>query len=456
MKRIFPARSPLALPTVLFMTSRVSSQWVATMLLSLLLILASFSLNAKNIQEIDHIVAIVNDDVVTYSELTKQTLLIKQRIAQRNVNLPPDDVLQKQILEQLIIERLQIQTAKRAGIRVDDESVNKVISNIAAENKMNLNQFREILIQDGFTFEEFREKIRREIMINQLRKSQVQNKVTVSESEIDNFLAGLATQKDSNNELHLAHILIALPSAAASPAQIEATRNKAVAILTELQLGADFAQTAIAKSQGQHALEGGDLGWRKNNELPKVLSLATASLQQGEISNVLRSSNGFHIIQLLGRRTNTSRNVVQQTLARHILLRPNAILSGDEARKRLVNLRERIIVGEDFAQLARANSKDTASATNGGSLGWSRPGKMDPKFERVMASLKPGEISQPFQTQFGWHIVQVMSRRQHDDTLDSQREKARQQIGKRKSDEAIETMLRQLRTDAYVEIRLNQ
>lgn len=443
MKRIFSLCPPTAQRAHFF-------------LFSLLLILASFNSNAKNIQEIDHIVAIVNDDVVTYSELTKQTRLIKQRIAQRNVNLPPDDVLQKQILEQLIVERLQIQTAKRTGIRVDDESVNKVITNIASENKMDLNQFREILIQDGFTFEEFREKIRREIMINQLRKSQVQNKVTVSESEIDNFLAGLATQKDSNNELHLAHILIALPTAAASPAQIEATRKKAESILTEIQLGANFAQTALAKSQGQHALEGGDLGWRKNNELPKVLSLATAGMQKGEISGLLRSSNGFHIIQLIDRRSNTTRNVVQQTLARHILLRPNAILSSDEARQRLVNLRERIIGGEDFAQLARANSKDTASATNGGSLGWSRPGKMVAKFERVMDGLKPGEISQPFQTQFGWHIVQVMSRREHDDTLDSQREKARQQIGKRKSEEAIETMLRQLRSDAYVEIRLNQ
>jgi peptidyl-prolyl cis-trans isomerase SurA len=443
MKRLFSLCPPI-------------TQRVHLILFSSLLILASFSSNAKNIQEIDHIVAIVNDDVVTYSELSKQTRLIKQRIAQRNVNLPPDDVLQKQILEQLIVERLQIQTAKRTGIRVDDESVNKVITNIAAENNMDLNQFREILIQDGFTFEEFREKIRREIMINQLRKSQVQNKVTVSESEIDNFLASLVTQKDSNNELHLAHILVALPTAAASPAQIEATRKKAETILTDIQLGADFTQTAIAKSQGQHALDGGDLGWRKNNELPKVLSLATANMQKGEISGLLRSPNGFHIIQLIDRRSDTTRNVVQQTLARHILLRPNAILSSEEARQRLVNLRERIIGGEDFAQLARANSKDTASATNGGSLGWSRPGKMVPKFERVMDSLKPGEISQPFQTQFGWHIVQVMSRREHDNTLDSQREKARQQIGKRKSEEAIETMLRQLRSDAYVEIRLNQ
>lgn len=425
-------------------------------LFSALFSIFSFPLTAKTIQEIDHIVAIVNDDVVTYSELKKQTQLIKQRIMQRGVKLPPDEVLQKQILEQLIIERLQLQTAKRVGIRVDDESVNKVITNIAAENKMNLDQFREILKQDGFTFEDFREKIRREIIINQLRKSQVQNKVTVSESEIDNFLAGQASGKDSNEELHLAHILIALPDVAASPAQIQATRKKAETILAQLQLGADFAQTAVAKSQGQQALEGGDLGWRKTNEYPKVLALATANMQIGDISGILRSPNGFHIIKLLGRRSNKSDHIIQQTLARHILIRPNAVISSEEARQRLVNLRERILGGEDFAQVARANSKDTASATNGGSLGWISPGKMVPEFERVMDGLKPGEISEPFQTQFGWHIMQVMARRKHDDTLDSQREKVRRQIGKRKSDEAIETMLRQLRSDAYVEVRLNQ
>jgi len=443
MKRVFSQFQPATWRAQLFLTT-------------VLILLAVFNLEAKTIQEIDHIVAVVNDDVVTYSELKIQTQLIKQRITQRGVSLPPDDVLQKQILEQLIIERLQIQTANRAGIRVDDETVNKVITNIAAENRMTLDQFREILKQDGFTFEDFREKVRREIIINKLRKNQVQNKVSVSESEIDNFLASLATQKGSNDELHLAHILIALPEAAASPAQIEATRKKAEAVLAQIQLGADFAQTAIAKSQGQHALEGGDLGWRKTNEFPKVLALATANMQKGDISNILRSPNGFHIIKLIDRRSDTSRNLIQQTLARHILIRPNAVVSSEEARQQLVNLRERILGGEDFAQLARANSKDTASATDGGSLGWSSPGKMVPEFERVMDDLKPGKISEPFQTQFGWHIVQVMARREHDGTLDSQREKARQQIGKRKSDEAIETMLRQLRNDSYVEIRLNQ
>ncbi len=410
---------------------------------------------AAAVQEIDHIVAVVNDDVITYTELMHQTRLIKQQLKQRSAKLPPDNILQKQILEQMIMERLQLQIASRLGIRVDDETINKVINNIARDNNLTLPQFREVLSKDGYSFAEFREKIKQDIIINRLHKNRVEKNITVTEKEIDNYISNLSHRQGSHDEFHLAHILIALPEAA-SPEQIRAAQKKAEQVWQQLQKGADFAQTAIAVSQGRNALKGGDLGWRKAGQLPIIFSNIVFNMQPGDISKPIRSSSGFHIIKLLERRSDNSRHIVQQTLARHILIRPNEVLSSEEARQRLTKLRQRLLAGEDFAELARQYSDDTASATRGGSLGWVNPGTMVPRFEEEMNKLKPGEISEPFQTQFGWHIVQVMARRQHDETQKSKRQQARQLIGKRKRDEALQNWLRQIRSEAYVEYRLNQ
>jgi len=411
--------------------------------------------NRPMVREIDHVVAVVNDDVITNTELSRQTHMITQRIKQRGSRLPPTDVLQKQILEQMIIQRLQLQLAERMGIRVDDETINQVISNIARDNKLSLEQFRQVLERDGFAFAQFRQKIKQDIIISRLRKRRVQDKTHVTDTEVNNYLNNMANRKGSNDELHLAHILIAIPEAA-RPSEIQTAKEKAQTILNQLNVGADFAQTAIAASNGQRALEGGDLGWKKAGQLPTPFARAVTSMQQGDISGLIRSANGFHILKLLQRRSNDSRSIVKQTLARHILIRPNDVRSSGEARQRLEKVRQKLIEGGDFAQLARIHSDDTASAANGGSLGWNGKGKMVPEFEQVMDRLKPGEISKVFKTEFGWHIVQVMSRRQHDDTIESQRSKARQLIGKRKSGEAAESWLRQLRSEAYVELRLNQ
>lgn len=407
------------------------------------------------VQEIDHIVAITNDDVVTYTELEKRTHLVKQQLQGRQAKLPSDDILRKQILEQLIMERLQLQVAERVGIRVDDESINQVVNNIARENNLTLEQFREVLAREGYDFADFRENIRKDITISQLRKRRVENRVTVTEQEVDNYLINMTSQGGSNDEFHLGHILIAVPEAA-SPEQIQAARQRAEAILARLRLGADFAQTAIAESGGQRALEGGDLGWRKAGQMPSLFAESVMNMDVGSISDLIRSPSGFHIIKLLDRRTSEQRRTVQQTLARHILIRPNEVVSNDEARQRITRLYERIRTGADFGQLARASSDDTASAVEGGSLGWVNPGVMVPEFEEQMNKLQPGQISPPFESQFGWHIVQVMARRQHDDTQQFERMQARQLIGKRKAEDAVENWLREIRSEAYVEYRLNQ
>ena len=432
-------------------------RWLLFFCLSPFAVTASAQTHADKpvAQEIDHIVAVVNDDVITDTELEKRMHLVKQQLQRRQAKLPPDDVLRKQILEQLIMERLQLQVAERVGIRVDDESINKVVSNIARENHLTLEQFRDVLAREGYNFADFRNNIRKDITINQLRKRRVENRVTVTEQEVDNYLISMANQRGSNDEFHLGHILIGVPEAA-SPQQIQAAKQKAETILARLRLGADFAETAIAESGGQRALEGGDLGWRKAGQMPTLFAETVINMRVGDISDLIRSPSGFHIIKLLDRRTTEQRHTIEQTLARHILIRPNEVVSNEEAKQRITRLYERILAGADFAQLARASSDDTASAVNGGSLGWVNPGAMVPEFEEQMNKLQPGQISKPFETQFGWHIVQVMARRQRDDTQQFERMQARQLIGKRKSEDAVENWLREMRSEAYVEYRLNQ
>ena len=406
-------------------------------------------------RELDHIIAVVNDEVITSLELDKRVRLIKQQLKQKNTRLPSDSVLRRQILERMVIEQIQLQVAQRVGIRIDDETVNRVINNIARENRLTIEQFSQVLAKDGFDFPSFRQNIKNEITINQLRKRRVENKVTVTEQEVDNHLANISTRKGINDEYHLGHILIAVPEGA-TPTQIQAAKDETQKVLNRLRLGANFAETAIAVSAGQLALKGGDLGWRKGAQLPTLFSDVAVTMRVGDISEPIRSASGFHIIKVIDRRSSQKRHIVNQTLARHILIRPNQIISSNEARRRLQRIRDRILTGEDFAQLARAHSDDTGSAAKGGSLGWYNPGTMVPQFEETANKLKPGEISEPFRSNFGWHIVQVMSRRTHDDTQQFQRVQARQLIARRKTEEAVENWLREIRSESYVEYRINQ
>lgn len=413
------------------------------------------TLARPQIIELDHIVAVVNSDVITALELDERVQRVKQQLAQNNTSLPPEDVLRKQILERMVIEELQLQLAERKGIRVDDETVNQVVENIARENGLTLQQFRQVLEREGFGFPAFRENIRKEIMLTRLKRSEVENRINVSEAEIDSQVEKLRAQEGRDVEFRLAHILVALPEGA-SPQEVAAAQQEARQTVNRLRLGADFAQTAVAVSDGQQALQGGDLGWIKLGQLPSIFAETVPELEIGEITGPVRSSSGFHIVKVLDKRSEERKHIVEQTLARHILIKTDEVTSDEQARRRLLRLRERILNGADFGKLAQANSDDTGSAGQGGSLGWTNPGSFVPRFEQEMAKLEAGEISMPFKSRFGWHIVQVMSRRNKDDTADFLRNQARQQIEKRKTREEMESWLRRLREEAYVDLRLNQ
>jgi peptidyl-prolyl cis-trans isomerase SurA len=401
---------------------------------------------------LDRILAVVNNDVITQSDLDIQTRTVVQQLRQRNAELPPADVLQKQVLERAIMDRLQLQMAGRTGIRVDDDTLNRAIETIAKQNNLSIDQVREVLARDGFDFAAFREDIRDEIIISRLRQREVGNKVTVTDQEVQNHLDNQKVQGASaGNEYQIAQILIALPEAP-SPEQVQTAKEKAQKVLDDLRAGADFTQTATAVSDGQQALEGGGLGWRSAGQLPTIFTSVIPDMKPGDISELVRSPSGFHIVKLVDKRGDGA-SVIKQTQARHILIHTNELTSDQDAETRLAQLKQRIDGGEDMAALARANSEDAASAVNGGSLGWVSPGDLVPQFESVMNALEPGQTSDPFQTQFGWHVVQVVERRDHDNTDDLNKSKARESIRQRKGDEELQAWLRTLRDEAYIEFK---
>jgi len=403
--------------------------------------------------ELDKIIAVVNDDVIMQSELLEKVRTIKNQLREQGTSLPPTSILEKQVLDRLILNKLQTQMAAKTGIRVDDESLNRTISNIAAENQLSLSQFREVLESDDYSYEKFREDIRNEILTSRLRQRQVDNRISVSEREIENFLSNQEHQEGDDKEYRIAHILISIPENA-SAKQLTETKIRAEVVLDDLQNGKDFSQMATRYSQGQQALEGGDLGWRKGGQIPTLFTNFIADMQKGDVSELIRSPSGYHIIKLTDIRTSEV-HVITQTQARHILIRVDELVTEEDANLRLGQLKLRIDGGDDFGNLARGHSTDTVSAADGGDLGWISPGDLVPEFEQEMNSLKPGQISNPFKTQYGWHIVQVMGRREHDSTQDIKRARARSAIRKRKLDEARENWLRQMRDEAYVEYRLD-
>jgi len=388
------------------------------------------------------------------SELEEKVLTIKNQLREQGTSLPPSSILEKQVLDRLILTKLQTQMAANTGIRIDDETLNRTISNIAAENQLTLAQFREILESDNYSYEKFREDIRNEILISRLRQRQVDNRVVVSEREIENFLSSQALQDEFDKEYRLAHILIATPEGISIEKKATA-KQTAQKVLKELSAGQGFAQMAAAHSDGQQALDGGDLGWRKAGQVPTLFANFVADMQKGDVSELITSPSGYHIIKLTDVRA-SEQIVVTQTNARHILIRPNELITEDGAKVRLQQLKQRIEGGDDFAELAKGNSIDTVSAADGGNLGWVGPGDLVPQFEQIMDTLAPGEISNPFKTQFGFHIVQVLERRKHDSTEDVKRAKARNAIRQRKMEEARENWLREMRDEAYVEYRLER
>ena len=435
-------------------------------LLAMLLLLNSHSFAqdksaGKQPVLVDAIVAVVNTDVITLKELDDRVRLIEQRLKRQNTQMPPRETLQRQLLERMIVTRAQMQMARDSGIRVDDIMLDRAVSRIAEQNQLSLQTFRDQLERDGLSFARFREEIREEITLQRLREREVDNKLQIGESEVDNYLAASAGKNDAGQqEISLAQILVRVPENA-SPQQIAERRKRAETAVAQLKSGADFSKTAASFSDAGDALSGGDLGWRSVSRLPQLFVDAVEKINDGEIAPLVRSANGFHVLKLNGRRTATlakgaSGTMVQQTHARHILIKVNQIVSSAEARRKLVELRERLDnKAAKFEDLARLYSND-GSASKGGDLGWIYPGDTVPEFERAMNALSPSEVSQPIESPFGFHLIEVLERKTEEVSRERQRLMARQSLREQKLDEAYEDWLRQLRDRAYVEYRLDE
>ena len=402
---------------------------------------------------VNRIVAVVNDDIILSSELDNATRAIEKQLQEKGTPLPDQAVLDKEVLDKLIMESLQLQLAATNGITIDDSQLNAEIKELAENNGVSMTEFRNILERDGYSYQDFREDLRKQLTILQVRRMMVASTIKVNDQEIDNLLATLKSSGQGGVEYNLGHILIAIPEAA-SPGEVQATEARAEDTLRRLRGGADFAEVALVTSDSQTALEGGDLGWRNLGQLPSMFLDAVKSMQVGDISNLIRSSGSFHIIKLLGKRGD-ERHFVDQTKARHILIKTDEVNTDEDVQTRIKQLELRLRSGEDFATLALANSQDTLSAAKGGDLGWVNQGDTVPEFEEAMNGLAPGEISKPVKSEFGWHLIQVQERRTHDSTEEYERTKVRDLIRAKKYEEELFLWLRRLRDESYVEYRLD-
>ena len=401
---------------------------------------------------VDHIAVVVNDDVITRHELDSYLDKIKQQLKTQGTPLPAAKELEKQVLERMIIDMLQLQYAKESGVRIDDAQLDKALARIAQQNNFpSIAEFRVKLAKEGVDFKKFREEIRNEITFTRLREREVDSKLVVSDNEIENYLAMRNKQAGNSEELELAHILVQVPEQA-SAEKIQASKQRADQAWAQLNGGAPFAQVAAGFSDAKDGLQGGNLGWRTADRLPTIFQEALQNMKPGEISAVLRSPNAFHIIKLLNKRNTDAAVLITQTHARHILIKTSELTSESEARSRLAEIKRRIEGGADFAAQAKLYSED-GSAAQGGDLGWVSPGVFVAEFERAMNALKVGQISDLVQTEFGWHLIQVIERRNADVSVEQKKQQASAAIRSFKSDEAYQDWLRQLRDRAFVEYR---
>lgn len=433
------------------MRFRTSSRLMMGCLLLVAAIAQAQQAKPNAIVVIDRIIAVVNDEVITERELAARVDFALRQLTQQGTQPPPRHILERQLLERVINDRVQMQHARDTGTRVDDAELDRAMVRIAEQNKMTVAELRVTLAKDNVPYDKFREDIRSEITLSRLREREVAQKIVVTESEIDNFIQSQLAQP-GRDEFNVSHILVSVPEKA-SPEQLQARRERAEQALAQIRGGADFRQVAAAFSDGPEALQGGLIGWREASRLPALFLDALRPLQAGQLTELLRSPNGLHILRLNERRGGAAPIVVQQTRARHILVKTNELVSETEARNRILALKDRLDNKVDFAELARARSEDT-SASRGGDLNWLSPGDTVPEFEQAMDALKPGEISGPVRSPFGWHLIQVIERRNQDMTQEGQRMNARQTLRERKTDEAYQEWVRQLRDRAYVEQRL--
>jgi len=412
-----------------------------------------FSTRLYAIEEIDSVAIIVNDGIISHQQVNNQLNNFKRQLKLQGQSLPPEKLFKKQVIERIILDSIQLQHAKSQGISVDDLSLNKALEAIAESNNTSLEKMLKALESKGISYKSFREQTRKEMIIRQLQKRMIYSRVKVSQQEINIFLEQQKLSGEAaNDKYNIAHILIATPEAAA-PEDISLALEKAKKVVLKLKNGESFNDIALRYSDGRHALKGGKLGWRSAAQLPTLFLNTARSLNKDQISEPLRSAGGFHIIKLLDKKT--QQHIVKQTHARHILIKADEITSSDDARKKLTSIKKRLDQGEDFATLAAKFSQDPGSKNNGGDLGWATEGSFVPRFTEVMNSLKDNQISEPFKSQFGWHIIQVLERRQQDETEQLIRQKAELAIQNRKAEEELQLWLRRARDEAYVDYRMD-
>ncbi len=404
------------------------------------------------VRPVDRIMVVVNEGVITERELETRVEAISQQLQKQGTPLPPKEIFARQMLERLILETLQLQHAKDAGLKLDDQEIDRALDRIAKDNNLTKTELRDNLVKDGISFAKFRDEVKREMTVARVREVEVEGRVTISESEVDVEMAQQATRPQGEAEYLAAHILVRIPEGATNE-ELKSRQKRADEAFAALKKGSDFGQISATYSDAQEALTAGNLGWRTAAKLPNMFVDALQSLSKGETSAVLKSANGFHIIKLLDKRGQGAAQTVTQTHARHILIKVNDGQAEAAAKNRIQQLKDRIDNGADFAEIAKAFSEDL-SASKGGDLDWVYPGDTVPEFDRMMNSLQANQVSEPFLTNFGWHIIQVLERRDSEISADRNRVAARLGLRQRKADEAYQQWLLQLRDTAYVEYRL--
>jgi len=425
--------------------------WAAAMLLSMAAHAQTRDIGVHG-EMLDRIAAIVNDGLVLKSELDAQMDAVTKRLQEQKVELPSQSVLKQQVLDRLILQEIQAQHAKRVGLTVSDEQLNSALQEIASRNKIPFDQLPTALATQGVDYKQYRESMRKELTLSTLRQRDVIAHINVSPHDLEQFLTRQQTAA-ANDEFNVSHILLSLPEAA-TPQQLEEITKKAQDLAGRASKGEDFGQLAIANSNSQTALDGGQLGWRKGTQLPQFILDLVTRMKPGDVSEPVRTPSGFHIVKLNERRSGEGQVIINQVHVRHILMKTNELDDDETVRQKLSKLRDRILKGEDFAGLASTNSADPGSAPDGGDLGWSGPGTFVPEFDKAIADLKEKEISEPFKTRYGWHIVQMLGTRTYDSTDDVRRQRAFAAIRESKADEETELWLRRLRDEAFVEIKM--
>jgi len=428
----------------------MQAKHLLSVLLALAVLAPPLAAPALASQSLDRIVAVVDDDIIMESELIERVATVRVRMKEQNTPLPPDEALMQQVLERMIVESIELQMADRSGIRVDDNRINDTLENIARQNDMTTEQFRATVVNEGISWRGLRDQIRRELIVGQLRQRKVGGRIQITDQDVDSFLNSEVGKTNLAPDYRLGHILI--PTS--TDGDLAVAEEKALQVYRELQSGTDFSQLAAQYSAGEQALSGGDLGWRKAAQLPTLFADTVLDMKAGQISQPIRSASGYHIIKVMEIRGGTEQ-FVQQTKVRHILIKPNEIRSEDESHHLIDEIRARILdKKDDFATLAKTYSDDPGSALQGGDLGWVNPGMMVPEFEERMKNGQPGQLSEPFRSQYGWHILQVEERRNQDMSEEFRRGRARQMLQRRKFDEELDAWLREIRTNAYVEVKL--